>query len=155
MRVGVDLLSVSRFAEVAAHHRYRRLVLTETELAAAATLSTGRCLERLAGRFCVKEAVCKLLGRGFGQGLRWRDIEVTNDRWGAPAVTLTGGARRLADEAGLADIVVTLSHQADLVIAIAATAGPGPVVGSNADPLRARLTEVALLADGLLAAAAG
>jgi holo-[acyl-carrier protein] synthase len=124
MRIGVDLLSVSRFSRVAAHRRYRTLLFTETELAQADLLGPERCAERLAGRFCVKEATCKLLGRGFGQGLRWRDIEVTSDRWGAPAVTLTGGARRLADEAGLHDIVVTLTHQADLVVAVAA-AGEG------------------------------
>jgi holo-[acyl-carrier protein] synthase len=119
MRIGVDLLSVSRFTRVAEHHRYRTLVFTETELAQAGQIGSQRYAERLAGRFCVKEATCKLLGRGFGQGLRWRDIEVTNDAWGAPVVTLTGGARQLADEAELHDIVVSLTHQVDLVVAVA------------------------------------
>lgn len=120
MRIGVDLLSVSRFAPVAGHDRYRALVFTGTELAQAGESGSPRCVERLAGRFCVKEATCKLLGRGFGQGLRWRDIEVTNDPWGAPVVALSGGARQLADAAGLHEIVVTLTHQADLVVAVAA-----------------------------------
>jgi holo-[acyl-carrier protein] synthase len=124
MRIGVDLLSVSRFSPVAGHHRYPGLLFTETELAQARQLGPERYVERLAGRFCVKEATCKLLGRGFGQGLRWRDIEVTSDRWGAPRVTLTGGARRLADAAGLDDIVVTLTHQVDLVVAVAVAAPP-------------------------------
>lgn len=128
MRVGVDLMSVSRFAEVAQHSRYRTLVFTKVELAQAERVGPERRVERLAGRFCVKEATCKLLGRGFGQGLRWRDIEVTNDMWGAPVVTLTGGARELADETGLdEDIIVSLSHQVDLVIAVAiATTGRLP-----------------------------
>jgi len=120
MRLGVDLMSVSRFARIAEHHRYRALVFTERELSQAGRLGSQRYLERLAGRFCVKEATCKLLGRGFGQGLRWPDIEVGTDAWGAPAVTLSGGARRLADEAGLQEIAVTLSHQVDLVVAVAA-----------------------------------
>jgi acyl carrier protein len=120
LRVGVDLMSVSRFARVAEHHRYRGLVFTERELSQAGRLGSERCLERLAGRFCVKEATCKLLGRGFGQGLRWQDIEVGTDAWGAPAVTLSGGARRLADEAGVREIAVTLAHQVDLVVAVAA-----------------------------------
>jgi acyl carrier protein len=154
MRVGVDLMSVSRFAEVAQHRRYRTLVFTETELAQADRVGPERRLERLAGRFCVKEATCKMLGRGFGQGLRWRDIEVTNDLWGAPVVTLTGGARELADEAGVdEDIVVTLSHQVDLVIAVAIAATgrlPRPYRGEWApgapDRDHDRLTELAAVA---------
>jgi holo-[acyl-carrier protein] synthase len=120
VRIGVDLLSVSRFARVAGHPRYRAVLFTETELRQADGLGTARYLECLAGRFCVKEATCKVLRRGFGQGLRWRDIEVTTDRWGAPAVALSGGAQAIADAAGIAEVVVTITHQADLVIAVAA-----------------------------------
>lgn len=120
LRVGVDLMSVSRFARVAEHHRYRGLVFTERELSQAGQFGSERYLERLAGRFCVKEATCKLLGRGFGQGLRWQDIEVGTDAWGAPAVTLSGGAQWLADEAGVREIAVTLAHQVDLAVAVAA-----------------------------------
>ena len=121
----MDLMSVSRFARVAEHHRYRGLVFTERELSQAGQIGSERYLERLAGRFCVKEATCKLLGRGFGQGLRWRDIEVTTDEWGAPGVTLSGGALRLADQAGLGDIAVSITHQVDLVVAVAAAVRKG------------------------------
>ncbi|MDT0267376.1 holo-ACP synthase [Streptomyces sp. DSM 44915] len=120
MRMGVDLLSVPRFTRVAEHRRYRRLVFTEAELAQAGEIGAPRHAERLAGRFCAKEAVCKVLGRGFGQGLRWRDIEVTTDRWGAPTARLAGGAAQRAAEIGLYDLVITLTHQADLVVAVAA-----------------------------------
>ena len=120
MRIGVDLLSISRFARIAEHPRYRSVLFTKAELAQADGLGSGRSAECLAGRFCVKEATCKVLGRGFGQGLRWRDIEVTTDRWGAPAVMLSGGARAIADAAGLDGIAVSITHQADLVIAVAA-----------------------------------
>ncbi|HVK23853.1 MAG TPA: holo-ACP synthase [Actinokineospora sp.] len=135
MKVGVDVLSVSRFAKVAAHHRYRKLVFCTGELARADELGPRRSAERLAGVFCVKEATCKVLGRGFGQGLRWRDIEVGNDSWGAPKVTLHGGARRLADEAGLSDIAVTLTHQVDIVIAVAAAVPDRTCRCENGEPL--------------------
>ncbi|MFE9997520.1 holo-ACP synthase [Streptomyces avermitilis] len=119
MRIGVDLLSVQRFSRIARHDRYRSLVFTEDELAQACTLGPERSVERLAGRFCVKEATCKVLGRGFWQGIRWRDIGVLGDSWGRPVVTLRGNARRLADELGLSDLAVTLTHQAELVVAVA------------------------------------
>jgi len=129
MKLGVDLLSVAGLTLITKHHRYRTLVFTEAELADAGEIGSRRHAERLAGRFCVKEATCKLLGRGFGQGLRWRDIEVTSDAWGAPIVALSGGARAIADESGLGDVVVTLTHQVDLVVAVAA-ATPKPRTSS-------------------------
>jgi holo-[acyl-carrier protein] synthase len=120
IRIGVDLLTVSRFAKIADHRRYRSLIFTSTELEQAGQLGSGRYAERLAGRFCVKEATCKLLGRGFGQGLRWRDIEVTSNSWGAPEVTLLDGAATIAAEAGVADISVSITHQSDIVVAVVA-----------------------------------
>jgi holo-[acyl-carrier protein] synthase len=119
MRIGVDLISVSRFAKVAAHKRYRTVVFTAAELAEADTMAEPRCTERLAGRFCAKEAVAKALGRGFGQGLSWRDIEVTADDWGAPTVALHRGARRVADEAGVRAVELSLTHHSDLVVCVA------------------------------------
>lgn len=119
MRIGVDLISVSRFARVAAHRRYRTVVFTSAELAEADTMAEPRRGERLAGRFCAKEAVAKALGRGFGQGLSWRDIEVTADDWGAPTVALHRGARRVADEAGVHTVKLSLTHHSDLVVCVA------------------------------------
>lgn len=120
IRIGVDLMAVPRFAPIAAHQRYRALLFTPAELAEAEGLGPQQYTQRLAGRFSAKEAVCKVLGRGFCQGLVWRDIEVTADRWGAPEVTLTGGARALAEQAGIGHISLTLTHQADLVVTVAA-----------------------------------
>ncbi|HET6709433.1 holo-ACP synthase [Amycolatopsis sp.] len=161
MRIGVDLMSIPRFAEVAAHHRYRTLVFTPVELEQAARMGAERSLERLAGRFSVKEATCKMLGRGFGQGLRWRDIEVTNDDWGAPLVTLGGGAAEIAAEAGLEEIVVTLSHQADLVVAVAAAGCARPprpfrrAAAPAVSVVPARFDERAALAADLFSVPAG
>ena len=125
LRVGVDLMAVPRFARIAAHERYRALVFTPAELAQAEGLAPHRYAERLAGRFSAKEAVCKVLGRGFCQGLVWRDIEVIADRWGAPQVTLTGGARQVAELEGVRHIALALTHQADLVVAVAVACSHG------------------------------
>ncbi|ESU50267.1 holo-(acyl-carrier-protein) synthase [Streptomyces sp. HCCB10043] len=118
MRLGVDLQSVSRFRGIALH-RIRRILFTERELAEAEGLAVDRLVERLAGRFSAKEATCKVLGRGFGQGVRWRDIEILADRFGAPEVRLSGGAHARAHEAGLTRFQLSLTHQADFVVAVA------------------------------------
>ncbi|HEY4023727.1 MAG TPA: holo-ACP synthase [Pseudonocardiaceae bacterium] len=119
MKIGIDLLCVSRFARIAAHPRYRTLVFTTAELAETHDFAEPRRTERLAGRFCAKEATAKVLGRGFGQGLRWRDIEITANRWGAPQVALRAGAAELARHAGITHIDVSLTHHSDLVVCVA------------------------------------
>jgi holo-[acyl-carrier protein] synthase len=120
VRTGVDLLAIHRFTPIARRARYCSLLFTEGELAQTVGLCPERRVERLAGRFCAKEATCKVLGRGFGQGIHWRDIEVLGDPWGRPVVTLHRGARTIADALELSEVVVTLTHQADLVVAFAA-----------------------------------
>lgn len=120
MRIGVDLMRVSRFGAIAGHPRYRKILFTQAELEQADGLGAERYVERLAGRFAAKEATCKMLGRGFGQGLRWRDIEVTGDRWGAPSIRLSGGALGIAEGLGLTEMVLSVTHQAGFVVAVAA-----------------------------------
>ncbi|MER7129019.1 holo-ACP synthase [Streptosporangium saharense] len=115
MRIGIDIMHISRFTRISEHPRYRHVLFTEREAAAASTLRQPRLAEFLAGRFCAKEAVAKLLGRGFGQGLTWHDIEITADAFGAPEVTLHRGAATLASE----PISLSLAHQGDLVVCVA------------------------------------
>jgi holo-[acyl-carrier protein] synthase len=119
MRIGIDLLDMTRFARIAAHPTGRRLVFTAAELVRADALGEQRRHEYLAGRFCAKEAVAKVLGRGLGQGLVWRDIEVVGDAYGAPVVTVRGGALAIAIREGIDRIEVSLSHQGGLVVGVA------------------------------------
>ncbi|MFC6599336.1 holo-ACP synthase [Kitasatospora paranensis] len=119
MRVGIDLLEIARITRIAAHSGGRRIVFSTAELAYADTLGAVRCTEYLAGRFCAKEATAKALGRGLGQGLTWREIEVLADAHGAPQVLLSGGARTVAEQAGIGRIDLSLSHQGGLVVCVA------------------------------------
>ena len=50
-----------------------------------------------AKRFAAKEAFSKAVGTGFRNGVFMRDIGVVNLPSGAPALTLTGGARARLD----------------------------------------------------------
>jgi holo-[acyl-carrier protein] synthase len=96
MRIGIDILLISRFARITESPRYCRVLFTEKELRRAAGLRESRRHEHLAGRFCAKEAVAKMLGRGFGQGLVWRDIEILADPWGAPSSWLRAAKTSLS-----------------------------------------------------------
>ncbi len=79
----------------------------------------GHCGGRardLAARFAAKEAISKALGTGM-HGVRWRDMEVVSDRRGKPHVRLHGSAKARAEELGIQDLAISLTHSRDLAIA--------------------------------------
>jgi holo-[acyl-carrier protein] synthase len=107
---GIDLVDCGRLAAAIDRHgqRFLRRVFTPDELAYC--LGRKREVEHLAGRFATKEAVLKVLGTGWRNGICWTDVEVTNDPSGRPRVTLRGRCRQIADEIGLTEILVSISH---------------------------------------------
>ena len=71
----------------------------------------------MAAVFAAKEAVAKALGVGLGQ-IGWREIEVRHDELGKPFVTLSGRARALAEEKGVKNIHLSLSHSREYALAM-------------------------------------
>lgn len=123
VRVGVDLVSVERVERLLGRYENARTRLfTERELAACE--GRRRAGEHLAARFAAKEAVFKLLGRGIGDGLRWRDVEVLSDERGRPLAALSGRAAEWARDEGVGCVEVSLSHAAGLAIAHATALRP-------------------------------
>lgn len=78
--------------------------------------------ERLAGRFAVKEAVGKALGIGIGD-VRWQEIEVINDRRGRPVLALHGDAKDLAENLGLRNWSISMSHSEANAVGMAVALG--------------------------------
>ncbi len=107
---GVDLVDCKRLAEVIDRHgeRFLNRIYTKNELAYCR--GRKRELEHLAGRFAAKEAVLKVLGTGWKDGIAWTDIEVVNTPSGKPIVKLTGQCRLIADQQGLSSIHISISH---------------------------------------------
>jgi holo-[acyl-carrier protein] synthase len=73
--------------------------------------------ERLAARFAVKEAVMKMLGTGWQNGVSWTDIETRNDPMGKPKVYLYGKTAQLAEKMGVQEISISITHTSELAIA--------------------------------------
>jgi holo-[acyl-carrier protein] synthase len=73
--------------------------------------------ERFAGRFAAKEAAMKALGTGWRRGVRWRDIEVIRESSGKPSLSLQGAAKRVAEELGVKNITLTITHSGNLALA--------------------------------------
>jgi holo-[acyl-carrier protein] synthase len=121
LRVGIDLVSVTRVEESLAQfgERFLRRVFTEGEIAYA-TSSPSQTAERLAARMAAKEATVKAL-RMVHEGVGWRQIEVVRDPSGACELVLHGRAREIAAAAGVDELSVSLSHECDYATAVVVT----------------------------------
>jgi holo-[acyl-carrier protein] synthase len=120
-RVGIDAQSVSDVTDALQEfgERYRRRVFTLREYQDCAAPGTvpSRIAEGLAARFAAKEATLKVL-RVTERVPPWTDIEVVREPGGWTSLRLSGLAAAIADESGLRDFSVSLSHTAELAVAV-------------------------------------
>jgi holo-[acyl-carrier protein] synthase len=124
LSTGVDLVEMDRVRKAVARHgeRFLARLYTPDELA-----WYGRRMPELAVRLAAKEAVSKALGVGLRHisalGIGWREVEVLSDPLGKPVLHLTGRARALADEQGLTEWAISLSHTEAYAIAFVVASG--------------------------------
>lgn len=119
LRTGVDLIEISRVAEVITRHgkHYLERIYTHAELE-----QCGKNTESLAGRYAAKEAVAKALGTGIGE-VTWKDIEILGNEQNAPVLCLSGKAEQIAKQLGLTNWSVSISHSQSQAIAVAVAIG--------------------------------
>ena len=104
------MVECARLREAIDRHGERFINRIFTKAEQKYCLGRKRETEHLAGRFAAKEAVLKVLGTGWKNGINWTDIEVTNLPSGQPKLTLSGRCREIADQLGLTDILISISH---------------------------------------------
>ena len=109
--LGVDIIEISRIEKAVARwgDAFLDRVFTPGEKA-----KYRRRPESLAARFAAKEAVVKALGC---RELVYRDIEIVSEPGPRPEIMLHGRARSIADELGIGDLAVSLSHSRDYAVA--------------------------------------
>ena len=112
-RIGVDIVEIPRIETVVGRwgQSFLRRVYTEPELKLYGNRSSS-----LAARFSGKEAVIKALGAG---GIGFNEIEILADDSGKPEVRLYGKALRQAENIGLLNIDISLSHCKEYAVACA------------------------------------
>ena len=111
--IGLDIIEIARIEAAVERwgERFLRRIYTEDEL----RLSRNRA-PALAVRFAAKEAVMKALGTGR-KGVGWREIEVVSNDSGKPLVYLYGRAQKEAEELGLGELAISLSHSREYALA--------------------------------------
>jgi holo-[acyl-carrier protein] synthase len=103
--IGIDLAEVERYRfDETRRARFARRVYTDEEMRYA--MRKRNWPERLAGFFAAKEATRK----AFGHAIPWRDVGVTHERSGKPAIRLFGEAAALPERRGVRAIHLTITH---------------------------------------------
>jgi holo-[acyl-carrier protein] synthase len=125
--IGIDMVDVERIRRAVDDAKtgrpFRMRVFTEAEIAYCERRRHGYA-ESFAARFAAKEAVMKALGRGFGDGVAWHDIEVVRER-GAPTLRVTGAAAARATALGITRWHLSLTHTATVAVAYVIGEGEG------------------------------
>jgi holo-[acyl-carrier protein] synthase len=115
---GVDIIYVPRVERAVKEFGDRFLTRVYTPLE---RLYCRERIPELAVRFAAKEAVAKALGVGMRilarDGIHWYEAEIVGDMRGKPMVRLYGSAAQRANELGLKEWTVSLSHEREYAVA--------------------------------------
>ena len=120
LRSGIDLVKVSRLAEAYKNFgtRFLNRIYDDLELEQFNKKSDRAKPFFLAKNFAGKEAVSKVIGYGFTNGVRPKDIVILR-KYGGPRVLRNGKAKILASEQGLDEISLSLSDTEEHATAMA------------------------------------
>lgn len=123
--VGIDLVDLERVRQLLMHKGEQAMLrfFSERERAYLGTRAdaTGHAAARIAAKEAVYKAMQSLQG---ARAIGWREIEVTRDAEGRPAIELHGLAARLSSESGGLRIQISLTHSALSAGAIAVVEAP-------------------------------
>jgi holo-[acyl-carrier protein] synthase len=112
--VGIDVVDVARFGQTLERTpRLRERLFTEQE--------RDLGLNSLAARFAAKEALAKALGAPVG--LHWTDATVLRGPDGRPHLQVRGTVQARADDLGVHELHVSLSHDAGIASAVVIAEG--------------------------------
>ena len=114
---GLDVVDVVDFSRLLCEpaRSFLDRHFTVDELAAAGNGVVQ--VQRLAGRFAVKEAVLKALGVGWGNGVAFTDVEVITLETGAPTIMLKRKLAAIEQERGIIGWLVSVSHSGAVAVA--------------------------------------
>ncbi|MEO5917225.1 MAG: holo-ACP synthase [Luteolibacter sp.] len=108
--IGIDVVEVERIASAIERHGEPFLTKLFTASERSYCEAQNKPALHYAARFAAKEAVSKALGTGIGGQAGWLDLEITRDPAGAPKLLLQGAAADFAEQNGITEIQISLTH---------------------------------------------
>jgi phosphopantetheine--protein transferase-like protein len=116
--VGTDIINIDRIKALIHDPRdsFFKKTFTNAELERGFQYASPEVF--LAGRFAAKEAVFKCFSMDENL-IRWNEIEILPDQWGAPQVVLTGMMKKRFQELKATEILVSISYEKEYAVAFA------------------------------------
>ncbi len=92
---GIDIIDINRIRKVIDKYgnRFKKRCFSISEIERSEKRINS--VESYAKRYAAKEACAKALGTGLARGVFWKDIEVKNNQFGKPFITLHGNAKKI------------------------------------------------------------
>jgi holo-[acyl-carrier protein] synthase len=140
--IGTDIIECPRIGKMIEQHGelFLRRVYTEREIRYCQ--SRKHAIEHFAGQWAAKQAILKAIGSRWSRRIVWTDLEVRNSFSGEPRVLVCGGAKEVAVQRGIGDILISIAHCRTYATAYALTIAPAtPRGGSESDPPAAEPNE--------------
>jgi holo-[acyl-carrier protein] synthase len=108
--IGTDIVECLRIGQMIERHGELFITRVYTDHEIQYCQSRKLAMQHFAGRWAAKEAVLKAIGTGWIKGVSWRDVEVRNEPGGKPSIVLRGGLKEMADNAGVGQVLISVSH---------------------------------------------
>jgi len=117
--LGTDITEVPRIARSIERYgdRFLKRIYTAGEIAYCLARQKTSA-ESFAARFAAKEAGAKALGTGISRGIGWQEIEVVRAPGQAPQLRLSGRAAARAENLGVTQISLSLTHTVETALAV-------------------------------------
>ena len=117
---GIDIIDIRRIKNIIDKYnfKFKEKCFHPSEI--IKSQSRIKSVESYAKRYAAKEACAKALGTGLARGVFWKDIEVKNDKYGKPTITLHNKALSILNSFSLNNkclINVSLSDEKNYAIA--------------------------------------
>ena len=114
LTTGVDIIEIERIQNALERWglRFLQRIYTEDEISYCRGWPPN-----LAARFAAKEATMKALGTGLTR-VGWKDIEVVRSAGGAPSIRLYGRASIRAEQMGMKELSLSLTHSQAHAVAV-------------------------------------
>ena len=117
--IGIDLVDKSRIKNIHSKPgiRFENKILSLKELEELSKRNDSNKISYLSNNFACKEACSKVLGKGFSNGVKLKDIEVLRNSNGGPFINLNGEASLIANDLKINNIHVSITDSKETSIA--------------------------------------
>tara|TARA_Y100000996_G_C22384451_1_gene586480 strand:- start:311 stop:700 length:390 start_codon:yes stop_codon:yes gene_type:complete len=117
--MGTDIIDIRRIKKTIEKYgfRFKNKCFSKSEIQRSESKTNS--IESYAKRYAAKEACSKALGTGLARGVFWKDIEIKNNKYGKPFITLHNNAKKILSQFNLNNtkIEVSLSDEKNYAIA--------------------------------------